>query len=330
MKLSRTRNGGLAVRLVVAVVVVLAAAAVTFAVWAYYSPLALTKWLTRRQLDQAGLERVETVAAGRRMIVWRGGQGPDLVFLHGAGHHAGGWSSIVESFVDDYTVHALDLPGHGESEPGEGPLAMAVVYKGMADYLGTLEGKPILVGNSMGAWLATLYAHRSPEHVERIVLVNGGALANVPPEGVSLTPADREQARHTMAALRDPASPPLPDNVLDDIVEQAGKGPIGRMVQDVPGLVAHLLDGRLGEVRVPVDLLWGASDQLMTVAYAERMATEFPRARLTLVEGCGHIPTYECPDRFALALRQVLDEGPPAEPAPQLVEGSAEDSGATE
>ena len=53
----------------------------------------------------------------------------------------------------------------------------------------------------------------------------------------------------------------------------------------------------------------------MTVAYAERMAAELPRSRITLIEGCGHHPANECPAKLAEKLGEVLamDPPPPAE-----------------
>ena len=298
-------------------------------------PLARIAAAARASLTESGMERGEMEAAGRRLVYWRGGEGPHLVFLHGSGQQAGAWAPVAPAFLGEHTVHVLDLPGHGDSEPSEGPLSMGAVVAGMEAYLETLEGEAILVGNSMGAWLATIQAHRHPDGVARIVLVNGGALLNVPAEGLTLTPADRESARRVMAALRDPSSPPLPDEILDDIVARSRSGPIGRMMQDVPGLMAHLLDGRLGEVETPVDLLWGESDRLMTLDYARRMEDQLPRARLTVLERCGHIPTGECPERFSEALRAVLaldppPAAPPADPSETSedgVAGSEEDGG---
>jgi pimeloyl-ACP methyl ester carboxylesterase len=279
-------------------------------------PLADLAAASRGALTAAGLERLEVDSAGRRLVLWRGGAGPDLVFLHGSGHQAGAWAAVAPAFAATHTVHLLDLPGHGDSEPPAGALPMAVVVAGVEGYLGSLPGKAILVGNSMGAWLATLQAHRHPDRVDRIVLVNGGALLNVPAAGLTLTPADREEARTLMAALRDPESPPLSDELLDDLVRRAAQGPIGRLMQNMGSLVAHLLDGRLGEVGVPVELLWGASDRLMPLDYARRMASELPRARLTVLERCGHIPAGECPERLVAALREVLDRAPPEAVAP--------------
>jgi pimeloyl-ACP methyl ester carboxylesterase len=42
------------------------------------------------------------------------------------------------------------------------------------------------------------------------------------------------------------------------------------------------------------------------------MARELPRARLTVIEGCGHIPPAECPERFLAVLGEVLAQAPPA------------------
>ena len=55
-------------------------------------------------------------------------------------------------------------------------------------------------------------------------------------------------------------------------------------------------------MKTPADLLWGASDQLMKPAYAERLLAQLPAARLTLLEHCGHIPQLECAPAFVATL----------------------------
>ncbi len=55
-----------------------------------------------------------------------------------------------------------------------------------------------------------------------------------------------------------------------------------------------------------MDLLWGASDRLLSVDYAKRLAAQLPVVRLTTIERCGHAPQVECPDRFTEALLKVL------------------------
>ncbi len=241
------------------------------------------------------------------------GSGQPLLFLHGVGNLGSAWFEVAPAFAASYRVVVPDLPGHGESAPVSGDLPMATIVGGAERLLieVTSERKAIVVGNSMGAWIATLLALKHPDRVERIVLVNGGALPG-DPGSPSLLPQTREQAGELMALLRDPAAPPLPDWLLDDLVRRAPTGPTARLTRDLPGLIANLLVGRLGEVKTPTDLLWGASDQLMKVAYAERMMAQLPAARLTLVDHCGHIPQLECAPAFVAALRALLAGPPPS------------------
>ena len=50
------------------------------------------------------------------------------------------------------------------------------------------------------------------------------------------------------------------------------------MMQDLGGMMAYLLDGKLGEIPTPVEMLWGESDQLMKMSYAQRMHSGLPRS----------------------------------------------------
>ena len=66
-----------------------------------------------------------------------------------------------------------------------------------------------------------------------------------------------------------------------------------------------------GDQQVPVELVWGEEDGLMTMAYAERMLARLPAARLHPVTGCGHVPQRECPDRVLKVLDAALALPPP-------------------
>ncbi len=287
-------------------------------VYLYRNPLALHVKQTRGELAAAGLERAEIAHDGGRLVAWQGGRGPDLVFLHGAGDQAGAWSKTAPALMDRYRVHLLDLPGHGESDPAAGPLKYSTVLAGVEAFLASLAPRrppsggtpPILVGHSMGGWLAMVYAHRHPDRTARLVAVNGSPLRGDP--SVNLMPADREEARRTMAAMRDPSSPKTPDFVLDDVVRWMASGPVGRMMRQLEDMESHLLDGRAGEIQTPVDLIWGEADRLLDLDHARRLERELPAARLHVVERCGHLPPNECPERFLELFEQVLASDPPA------------------
>ena len=177
----------------------------------------------------------------------------------------------------------------------------------------------IIVGNSLGAWVALLYAREHPDRVARLVLVNGGALVgdrtDLEPDAED--PRGGGRADDAVAGLRRPG--PIPGFVLDDVVREAQTGPLARLAQTAGEMGQFVLDGKLAEITAPVDLLWGESDRLFSLAYARRMMAQLPASRLTTIPGCGHVPQQECPARFGAALSDVLTMPPPL-PAPKNVQ----------
>jgi pimeloyl-ACP methyl ester carboxylesterase len=290
-------------------VVFLALASGLWYVW--QRPLSVYAIMNNRALASAGFTRTTVPASLGPQSVWRGGDGPTLVLLHGAGDSAGTWSSIVGKLTPHYRVVIPDLAGHGKSAPSEGPLSVGQVLAGLEAVMKDGPQDPaIIVGNSLGAWVALLYARQHPDRVARLVLVNGGALIGDRPD-LSLTPKTREEAAALITQLRDTSAEPVPGFVLDNVVREAQTGPLARLAQTAGEMGQYVLDGKLAEIKVPVDLLWGESDKLFSIAYARRMMVQLPASRLTTIPACGHVPQQECPSRFGSALSDVLTMPPP-------------------
>jgi pimeloyl-ACP methyl ester carboxylesterase len=69
----------------------------------------------------------------------------------------------------------------------------------------------------------------------------------------------------------------------------------------------HDVTERLNELKVPVQLIWGADDPLFPVAHATKAHSMIDRSKLTVIEGAGHTPQAERPEEFNRVLRRVLD-----------------------
>ena len=271
-------------------------------------PLEVFAWGTRQALVRAGLKKVVVEAPVGPQTVFVGGSGPVLVLLHGAGHQAGTWARVARPLVKRFTLVVPDLAGHAGSAPATGPIQVGDVYAALEAVVAAKAGgrTVTVVGNSMGAWMAMVLAARHPEWVEKVVAVNGGALLGASP-GVNLLPRTREEARLSMAQLRDPGSPPIPDNVLDDLVRQVGTSPLARIAAGAASMGSWIMsEDQLRGLKVPVRLVWGVSDQLMTLDYARKMQALLPDAELIPVDRCGHIPQQEAPERFEAALSKAL------------------------
>jgi len=69
----------------------------------------------------------------------------------------------------------------------------------------------------------------------------------------------------------------------------------------------HDVTKRLNELKIPVQLIWGANDPLFPVAHAARAHALIERSRLTVIEGAGHTPQAERPEEFNRVLHKFLD-----------------------
>lgn len=272
-------------------------------------PLAFSAWMEQQRLGRLGLRKSVLNTSFGRITYWEGGSGPVLVFLHGAGDQAGTWSRVLSPLIPRHRVLLPNLAGHGDSEPTQGSLTLGME---LASLEALLEARAagqqvVLIGNSMGAWVAMLYAYRHPERVTLVTVVNGGPLGEAQPHAL-LSPTNREEASRLMQLVRGPSRRPVPGFVLDDVVRQARHGPIGRLLQSLADMHQYFLDDHLREFKVPVDILWGESDRLLGLEYAKRLEQGLPVARLTLLPRCGHVPQRDCPAAFATQLTQLLKE----------------------
>lgn len=273
-------------------------------------PLAVNAAWERLSLRLSGLKPVDVATSVGTIRAFVGGGGPCLVFLHGAGDQAGTWSRVVPGLTGQFRVIALDLPGHGGSQPRSGPLPMDVMFQGTRQAVQQLcpQGPVTVVGNSLGAWLACILAAEE-KRVAKVVLVNGGPIQGHY-VGPTLAPKTREEAREVMKVLMGPAGAHVPGFVLDDIVRAAQTGPIARLLHALPTWEAYRWGGEeRRRLAVPVLLLWGAEDRLFDRAYAEKLLAFFPHAQAQFLAGCGHIPQRQCPGALAQGLVRFLSEG---------------------
>ncbi len=244
------------------------------------------------------------------------GSGAPLLLLHGMGAAAPTWAQVAEAFCDEYRLVIPDLAGHGLSAPLTGEINFTLQMAGLEAVMRAECAAPaILVGHSLGGWLACLLTLAHPEAVGRVVLVNGPLLLPWP-EGLSLRPANRAAAAKLFDATRSSTNPPVSDAMLDAYIAYANSGPISRFVFNLEAWKPYFLHDRLRDFPRPVDLIWGMEDKLVTFANAEMLLERLPRARVTRLAGCGHLPHIDCPQPFIAALRQALSRPAPGEDAP--------------
>lgn len=248
---------------------------------------------------------------GRKVQLAQGGQGPPLVYLHGAGTFW--WMDVHDRLATRHRVYAPVHPGFGGSEGLENIESIEDLVFHTLDVLDALElERTDLVGLSLGGWLAAELALRHPARVNRLVLVDAAGL-RVPgvPRG-NIFMATPPQARallfydptSTLATTLVPDAPP-PER-LPAILR--GREAAARLLWN-PHTAWRKLTSRLWRIQTPTLVVWGENDHLLPLAYGEAYAAGIPGAKLVTLERCGHLPPFEQPERFLEAVEAFLADG---------------------
>jgi pimeloyl-ACP methyl ester carboxylesterase len=248
----------------------------------------------------------------------RSGTGEPLVLIHGIGSRRQVWDPVIDRLAQHHDVVALDLPGFGESPmpppgtpPGTGSLASLV-----HDFLVTLGvDRPHVAGNSLGGLIALELARRG--QVRSAAALSPAGFANRP----EMTAARASlwlsvRAARLMAPYADRLMEPAVGRVVafDLFVAHPTRVPPADAAASVRALAsAPWFDATLpaigtfdlapGEtIDVPVTVAWAQKDRVLFPRQARRAAHAIPRARMIILRGCGHVPTYDDPDQVAQVL----------------------------
>lgn len=253
---------------------------------------------SRAALATAGMERREL----NGVVYWIGGRAearPTLVLLHGVNDQAGTFAAVVPALLKKYCVVIPDLPGHGESEPKQGPIEMSVIMERVSAILDHENLRCFtLAGNSFGGWLAILYALAHPDRVEFLVLEDGGGLAR--PPGVPFVATDRETAERILRAVHGP-SYVAPDWAIEALYARAKDSPLLRL----NGLFDYFVDARLKELHVPTMIIWGEYDGVVPFSYIEALHDGIANAKLRVIKDAGHIPHAQQPEQWLSCLTEI-------------------------
>jgi pimeloyl-ACP methyl ester carboxylesterase len=241
--------------------------------------------------------------AGPLRFAVRGPEGaPPLLLLHGLGDSLAGWAQVAGPLARRHRVHLLDLPGHGLS--GRPPdWRFATLAGAVAHYARALDA-PVVVGHSLGAWLALRLTLAGALRPARLMLVNpAGALLlreEWAPFRELLSARDHRGARRYLA--RAFHRPPLALRIFPGEVIAAMQDETVQGFLDAVREPDFLREEELASLHVPLRLVWGERDRLLPEGALPFFRRALPQAEVTLLPRCGHLPHLEAPRALAAAL----------------------------
>lgn len=251
--------------------------------------------------------RVERVTVdGATIRLFRGGSGPPLVFLHGAGGHTG-WMAFLEELSGQFEVFAPEHPGFGQSDDPPWLDTVADLAYFHLDLLAALGLDRVhLIGTSLGGWIAAEMAVRNTARLASLTLVCAvGITADGSPiDDIFRMPAEENLRRYY--ADQERAARRLADMGKIDIeVAVKTRATVTRLAYR-PRFHNPDLPKWLHRIDVPTLLLWGAEDGLVPPRFGEAYRALIPGSRLVVLPGAGHAPFDEQKDAFLAAFRDFI------------------------
>lgn len=241
-----------------------------------------------------------TLQDGLRLHYLDEGSGPVVLWLHGSGPGASGFSNFKGNYPEfaaaGYRNLIVDLPGFGRSDkPEDAQYNLEFFVKAVSAFLKAVDvQRCTLLGNSLGGAIALGLALAEPEIVETLVLMAPGGVEEretyfqMPGiqrmvELYNQGPLNIEKMRQIMNLQLFDASQ-LQNNLLAERVAVAVHQPRNLFTTM---LVPNMTE-RLAELRVPILGFWGTDDNFNPVSGAMKVLEHAPHARFILLNRCGH------------------------------------------
>jgi len=269
---------------------------------------------TQVRLTVAGVRGQDVYIDGYKIHYLVGGSGEPIVLVHGLGSRAADWVGLIPALVHSgRRVYALDLLGYGESDrPANAPYSIQEEAQIVEGFLKAENLQQVdLAGWSMGGWISMNVAADMPQNISRLILLDSAGLRFQPSFDPTLfTPTDLTQL-HQLEHLLSPNAPVMPTFLARAFLVRAQPDAwVIRRSVDSMLTGRDLMDNRLGELKMPVLIVWGKQDMLTPLSLAYTMHAGVPNSQLEVFDGCGHLAPGLCASRIAPSMLQFLDRTP--------------------
>ncbi len=277
-----------------------------------------------------GVSAPETIDLHGHDVAYRAaGDGDEtLLLIHGMAGSSDTWRRVMPRLAERYRVVAPDLPGHGRSAGNAGDYSVGAFANTLRDLLIGLDTGPVtVVGQSLGGGVAMQFAYQNPERCNRLVLVSSGGLGHtvnpllrvltVPGAGLVLTALTpwfvRDAGNSVRRWLGDRGIRADRFDEMWRAFDSLGDADTRRSflrtlrgVIDHSGQAVNAVDRLYLTDAMPTMVIWGTADRIIPVGHAEIARTAMPTARVEILDGVGHFPQIEAPEKVIGLLEEFV------------------------
>lgn len=265
----------------------------------------------------------ETIFDGRVVRYGLQGSGPPLVMVHGTPWSSFNLRHLIAGLSSDYTVYFFDMLGYGQSDRSEGDVSLGIQNKVLGHLLDHWQlDRPLIIGHDFGG-ATVLRSHLLDGRAfEKIVLIDAVAIA---PWGSPFFAHVRQHEAAfagvpdyiheaiVRAYVKGAAYQPILPDTMSAIVAPwtgaLGKAAFYRQIAQADSAYTDAAQERLGEITVPVLILWGAEDTWIPMAKAQTLHKLMPGSKLRVIADAGHLVIEEKPEELLWNIQGFLSGG---------------------
>jgi pimeloyl-ACP methyl ester carboxylesterase len=246
------------------------------------------------------------------------------VFIHGLSGQWQNWLENIPRFSEQRRVVAIDLPGFGCSEMPRERISIELYGNFAAEMCRQLDVAPaVVVGNSMGGFVAAEVAIRAPEVVDRLMLLSSAGISQMDIARRPMMAAGKVVGFLATASLAQKwwvARRRVPRHwVMSLIVRHPSRIQADAMFEalmkgaDKPGFedglratIKYDFRERIPQIGCPTLVVWGDKDIIIPVRDADAFVSMIDGARKIVIKDTGHVPMFERPPTFNGLLHDFL------------------------
>ena len=250
---------------------------------------------------------------GQKIHYIEAGSGPNVILLHGLGGSSQVWQFNIGPLAEKYHVFVPDQIGFGKSDKPLVNYRIRTYVDFLDQFCKQLKiDRPTLIGNSMGGWIAAIYAATYPDRVDKLVLADAAGYA--PPKDFDtraffgLNPTTRDEMKLLSAKVFYNKAF-LSDAAIDQAMAVrlgAGDGYTIKSITESIIRDEDYLDNIVTKIKSPTLIVWGREDGLVPLSEGERFHKDIAGSTMIVFDQCAHVPNIEKAGEFNAAVIKFL------------------------